>query len=93
MITDKKISLKSHSQSKGYKSLPKKNLLDKLTLEKKAHQEKDTLNLQAEIVKNKILFTKNNSWISNFNNKSNKILTNKKPHWKKLQIVEVEAIF
>lgn len=79
MITGKKTKPKSHSPSKGYKNLLKKNFLDKLTLERKAHPEKDTPNPQAETVKNKIRFKRSNLSISNFNNKSNKTLTNKKP--------------
>lgn len=93
MITEKRIKFRNHNLNTEFKNPLRKKQIDNWILEKRVHQEKDIHNLQVVTVKNKTQFIKNNIWTFSLNNKSNKIITPKKLHWKKLQIVEVEATY
>ena len=93
MITEKMIRLRSHNTNREFKNLHKKKQIDNWILEKRVHQEKDTHSRLVVTVKNKTQFIKNNIWTFSLNNKSNKIITLKRLHWKKLQIVEVGATY
>lgn len=93
MITEKRIRPKSHNPKREFKNLHKKKQIDNWILEKRVHQEKDIHNRLVVTVKNKTQFIKNNIWTFSLKNKSNKIITLIILHWKKLQIVEVEATY